>query len=62
MSTTPGKPRVSGIPPPAKFSGIPTPGRLRSSSNVNAHTTHDADTDYASRALVDAIKANDPAQ
>ncbi|KAI6046219.1 hypothetical protein EDC04DRAFT_2632497 [Pisolithus marmoratus] len=61
-STTPGKPRVSGIPPPAKSSGIPTPGRFRSSSNVNPHTAHDSDTDYASRALADAIKANDPSQ
>lgn len=62
MSTTPGKPRISGIPTPGKSTGIPTPGRFRSVSNVNNNTTHDPDVEYASRALVDAIKANDPSQ
>ncbi|KAL4078456.1 hypothetical protein V8B97DRAFT_2021512 [Scleroderma yunnanense] len=61
MSTTPGKPRISGIPTPGKSSGIPTSGRFRSVSNVNSITIHDPDAEYASRALADAIKANDPA-
>ncbi|KAH0827787.1 hypothetical protein J3R83DRAFT_3405 [Lanmaoa asiatica] len=61
MSATPGKLRTSGIPTPGKSSsGIPTPGRFRSASNVNIHPVLDTD-DYASRAFVEAIKANDPA-
>lgn len=61
MASTPGKPRVSsGIPTPGKSSsGIPTPGRFRSVSNVNSNLS---DIEYVSRALADAIKANDPAQ
>ncbi|KIJ61359.1 hypothetical protein HYDPIDRAFT_31443 [Hydnomerulius pinastri MD-312] len=62
MSTTPGKPRVSGIPTPGKASGIPTPGRFRSASNVHIQPVLDPDAEYASRAFADAIKANDPAQ
>lgn len=49
---TPAKPRQSGIPGPGKLSSIPTPGRSRSSSDVYH--------DDISRALVDALKANDP--
>jgi len=62
MSTTPGKPRISGIPTPGKSTGIPSPGRFRSVSSVNINTIHDPDAEYASRALADAIKANDPSQ
>ncbi|KAG1895564.1 uncharacterized protein F5891DRAFT_1058064 [Suillus fuscotomentosus] len=62
MSITPGKPRVSGIPTPGKSSGIPTPGRFRSSSSANSQPTFDSDVEFMSRAFVNAIKANDPAQ
>ncbi|KAG2355679.1 hypothetical protein BDR07DRAFT_507601 [Suillus spraguei] len=62
MSITPGKPRISGIPTPGKSSGIPTPGRFRSSSSVNSQTAFDSDVEFMSRAFVNAIKANDPAQ
>ncbi|KAG1828950.1 hypothetical protein EV424DRAFT_1383290 [Suillus variegatus] len=62
MSITPGKPRVSGIPTPGKSSGIPTPGRFRSSSSANSQPTFDSDAEFMSRAFVNAIKANDPAQ
>lgn len=57
---TPGKPRHSGIPTPGK-SGIPTPGRSRSVSSVLQSAQSD-DHEYMSRALADAIKANNPAQ
>lgn len=61
--STPGKSRVSGIPTPGKSSGIPTPGRLRSSSSVvSANGAPPSDYDFASQALADAIKANNPAQ
>ncbi|KAG1848637.1 hypothetical protein C8R48DRAFT_663471 [Suillus tomentosus] len=62
MSITPGKPRVSGIPTPGKSSGIPTPGRFRSSSSANSQPIFDSDVEFMSRAFVNAIKANDPAQ
>ncbi|KAH7913880.1 hypothetical protein BJ138DRAFT_1144944 [Hygrophoropsis aurantiaca] len=62
MSTTPGKPRHSGIPTPGKASGIPTPGRFRSVSSVHTNAGLDSDVEYMSRAFADAIKANDPAQ
>lgn len=58
--TTPGKPRQSGIPAPGR-TGIPTPGRSRSVSSV-LQSAQPNDADYMSRALADAIKANDPAQ
>lgn len=57
---TPGKPRQSGIPAPGR-TGIPTPGRSRSVSSA-LQSTQSNDVDYMSRALADAIKANDPAQ
>jgi CAP-Gly domain-containing linker protein 1 len=57
-----GKPRLSGIPAPGKLSGIPTPGRSRSSSSAAQSTAVNLDVDHASRALVIALKANDPAQ
>lgn len=60
--STPGKPRQSGIPTPGKNSGIPTPGRSRSTSTVAQHGVSTPDIEYMSRAFVDAIKANDPAQ
>ena len=53
----PGKFRTSGIPAPGK-SGIP--GRSRSASNPQLAQPNDAE--HMSRALSDAIKANDPAQ
>ncbi|KAF9231494.1 hypothetical protein BU15DRAFT_90898 [Melanogaster broomeanus] len=59
--STPGK-RISGIPTPGKTSGIPTPGRFRSASNVHVQPLLEFDTEYASRAFAEAIKANDPAQ
>ncbi|RDB16858.1 Dynactin subunit 1 [Hypsizygus marmoreus] len=61
-STTPGKGRVSGIPGPGRSSGIPTPGRSRSSSSALQQHAPPFDVEYMSRAFVDAIKANDPAQ
>ncbi|EGN99907.1 hypothetical protein SERLA73DRAFT_72683 [Serpula lacrymans var. lacrymans S7.3] len=61
MSTTPGKPRYSGIPTPGKVSNIPTPGRFRSSSSAQ-NAAPDQDLEYMSRAFADAIKSNDPAQ
>ncbi|EKM80888.1 hypothetical protein AGABI1DRAFT_126945 [Agaricus bisporus var. burnettii JB137-S8] len=57
---TPGKARQSAIPTPGK-SGIPTPGRSRSVSGALQSAQSD-DHYYMSRALADAIKANDPAQ
>jgi CAP-Gly domain-containing linker protein 1 len=56
---TPGKSRHSAIPTPGK-SGIPTPGRSRSVSSA-LHSAQSDDHDCMSRALADAIKANDPA-
>ncbi|KAF9446402.1 hypothetical protein P691DRAFT_188428 [Macrolepiota fuliginosa MF-IS2] len=58
--TTPGKPRQSGIPTPGR-TGIPTPGRSRSVSSV-PQSFQASDAEYMTRALADAIKANDPAQ
>jgi CAP-Gly domain-containing linker protein 1 len=55
------KPRHSGIPAPGK-SSLPTPGRLRSSSNIAQPSPGISDIGYASRAFADAVKANDPAQ
>lgn len=62
MSTTPGKPRQSGIPTPGRTSSIPTPGRSRASSSANQHPPANPDVEYMSRAFADAIKANDPLQ
>jgi CAP-Gly domain-containing linker protein 1 len=67
MATTPGKPRMSGIPAPAKASSIPTPGRLRSVSSASttplaAAVNPSADHVDSMRAFQDAIKANNPAQ
>ena len=62
MSTTPGKPRQSGIPTPGRPSAIPTPGRSRASSSANNYPPVSSDVEYMSRAFADAIKANDPAQ
>lgn len=64
---TPGKPRQSAIPAPAMSrasSGIPTPGRPRSSASVyhSASGTPIEDDHEISRALADALRANDPAQ
>jgi CAP-Gly domain-containing linker protein 1 len=63
MATTPH--RTSGLPRSA--SGIPTPGRARSTSNAagrgagpSSASAHD--DEYMSRAFADAIRANDPAQ
>lgn len=63
MSTTPGKPRTSGIPAPGR-SNIPTPGRLRSSSSAgsNAPPPLPSDSDALDRAFAQAVKANDPAR
>ncbi|KAI0309079.1 hypothetical protein OF83DRAFT_1288737 [Amylostereum chailletii] len=46
------------------MSGIPTPGRLRSTSSASQHSAHPGpDNNVAmSRAFQDAVKANDPAQ
>jgi hypothetical protein len=57
---TPGKPRQSGIPAPGR-TGIPTPGRSRSVSSV-LQPAQSNNVQDMSRALADAIKANDPAQ
>ncbi|KDQ21188.1 hypothetical protein BOTBODRAFT_49876 [Botryobasidium botryosum FD-172 SS1] len=62
-AVTPGRagPRVSGIPTPgARTSGIPTPGRPRSSAG--GHSAASDDADAMSRALSDAIRANNPSQ
>jgi CAP-Gly domain-containing linker protein 1 len=56
-TTTPGKPRQSGIP--GRISSIPTPGRSRSSSTIHQHNPT-TPVDDMSRAFADAIKANDP--
>lgn len=62
MAATPGKTRTSAIPTPGKSSAIPTPGgRFRSASTVTVQPLPDTD-DFASRAFVEAIRANDPAQ
>jgi len=62
MSSTPGKPRQSGIPTPGRPTGIPTPGRSRSASTVTPSGAPKLDTEFASRTFAEAIKANDPAQ
>lgn len=62
ISTTPAKPRQSGIAVAGRTSGIPTPGRSRSSSSTIQQHISVSDVEYASRAFADAIKANDPAQ
>ncbi|KAG9099964.1 hypothetical protein FRC07_010456, partial [Ceratobasidium sp. 392] len=62
--TTPARtgPRVSGIPTPGLRSGIPTPGsRPRSSTGSNT-TLAPRDTEAMSKALQDAIRANDPSR
>ncbi|KAF7973871.1 hypothetical protein HWV62_14088 [Athelia sp. TMB] len=61
-TTTPGKPRQSGIPTPGRPSAIPTPGRSRASSSANNYPPVSSDVEYMSRAFADAIKANDPAK
>lgn len=59
MSITPNKPRLSAIPGPS--SRLPTPGRSRSTSSASqGGTTPIHDSDFASRALADALKAHDP--
>ncbi|KAG8683897.1 hypothetical protein FRC08_014012, partial [Ceratobasidium sp. 394] len=64
--TTPARngPRVSGIPTPGARSGIPTPGRPRSStgSNTMGAPRLGTDLDAMSKALQDAIRANNPAR
>ncbi|KAG6897401.1 hypothetical protein C0992_001907 [Termitomyces sp. T32_za158] len=60
MAATPGKVR-SGIPGPARTSGIPTPSRSRASSTVLSPNPNPSDVEYMSRAFAEAIKANDPA-
>jgi CAP-Gly domain-containing linker protein 1 len=62
MSATPGKIRQFAIPTPGKTSGIPTPGRIRSTSVASQQSGLPMqDSDSMSRAFADAIKANDPA-
>ncbi|EIN11336.1 hypothetical protein PUNSTDRAFT_141741 [Punctularia strigosozonata HHB-11173 SS5] len=59
MSITPNKPRLSAIPGPS--SRLPTPGRSRSTSSASQGGTIPLhDSDFASRALADALKAHDP--
>lgn len=61
--TTPAKSRPSAIPTPGRISGIPTQGtRSRSSSIVYQTKLTRSDNDDISRALAEAIKANDPSQ
>jgi len=62
MSTTVNGRAASGAPSsgPPRPSGIPTPGRPRSSSTAVHHPPPD-DDDFAARAFADAIRANDPA-
>jgi len=61
--TTPAKSRPSAIPTPGRVSAIPAPGtRSRSSSNVYQTKQPRFDNDDISRALAEAIKANDPSQ
>jgi CAP-Gly domain-containing linker protein 1 len=61
--TTPAKPRLSSIPTPGRVSAIPTPGsRSRSSSSVYQSKPVHPSNDDISRALADAIRANDPSQ
>lgn len=58
---TPAKPRLSAIPTPGRVSAIPTPGaRSRSSSIVHQSKPAHPPNDDISRALAEAIKANDP--
>ncbi|CAA7259296.1 unnamed protein product [Cyclocybe aegerita] len=57
--TTPARPRQSAIPGPGRLTGIPTPGRSRSSSSVYQTTPITAPNDIE-RAFHDAVKANDP--